>query len=161
QAAAPKGMPFKEQMTVFKRLLMFMTPFKGQFIGGIFFGIVLELTNAILPRIIQIFIDDQLTPTTATVRTIWVFSSVYFGFTLLNFVAWYLTLYLFNMASERSVKNMRESLYTKIHTLGMRFFDQTSSGWIITRVTNDTEAMKDFWEVFLTILQGVFGFVTS
>src|SRR5699024_1990782 len=69
--------------------------------------------------------------------------------------------YLFNMASERSVKNMRESLYTKIHTLGMRFFDQTSSGWIITRVTNDTEAMKDFWEVFLTILQGVVGFVTS
>jgi len=161
QAAAPKGMPFKEQMTVFKRLLMFMTPFKGQFIGGIFFGIVLELTNAILPRIIQIFIDDQLTPRTATVRTIWVFSSVYFGFTLLKIVAWYLNLYLFNMASERSVKNMRESLYTKIHTLGMRFFDQTSSGWIITRVTNDTEAMKDFWEVFLTILQGVFGFVTS
>ncbi len=65
------------------------------------------------------------------------------------------------MASEKTVKNIRESLYTKLHSLGMRFFDQTSTGWIITRATNDTEAMKDFWNVFLTIMQGVFGVVIS
>lgn len=160
-AQPAQGMPFKEQLSVFKRLLRFMSPFKFQFIGGILFGILLEITNATLPRIIQIFIDGHLTPRTATTKTIVVFSSIYFSVTLVKILSWYFNLYLFNMASEQSVREMREALYVKIHSLGMRFFDQTSSGWIITRVTNDTEAMKDFWDVFLTILQGVFGFVTS
>lgn len=65
------------------------------------------------------------------------------------------------MASEKTVQNIRNQLFTKLHNLGMRFFDQTSTGWIITRATNDTEAMKDFWHVFLTIIQGVFGVIIS
>lgn len=151
----------KDQMHVFKRIFSFTLPFKAQFFGGIFFGLAVALLDAVLPRVIQIFIDEHLAPQTATRQTILVFSGVYFGFTLLKIIAWYLNLYLFNMGSEKSVEQMRNAVYTKIHSLGMRFFDQTSSGWIVTRVTNDTEAMKDFWEVFLTIIQGLFGFLTS
>ena len=89
------------------------------------------------------------------------FAALHFGVTFIRMIVWYFELYIFNMASEKTVKNIRESLYTKLHSLGMRFFDQTSTGWIITRATNDTEAMKDFWNVFLTIMQGVFGVVIS
>lgn len=38
--------------------------------------------------------------------------------------------------------------------MGLRYFDQQSAGWIVTRVTNDTESLKDFWYVLLSIIQG-------
>lgn len=155
------SIPFKKQVNILKRIISFAGPFKWQFFWGIFFGLLLAVINAVLPRIIQLFIDDYLTPQTATTRVLVLFASLYLAGTVLKGIVWYFNLYLFNMASEKTVKNIRGNIFTKIHQLGMRFFDQTSAGWIVTRVTNDTEAMKDFWNVFLTILQSVFGLVTS
>lgn len=156
-----RSIPFKQQMHILKRILKFAEPYKKEFAVAIVLSVTLAIINAILPRIIQIFIDDHLTPGGTALRTIILFASLHFGVTLIRLIVWYFQLYIFNMASEKTVKNIREKLYTKLHSLGMRFFDQTSTGWIITRATNDTEAMKDFWNVFLTIMQGVFGVVIS
>lgn len=156
-----RSIPFNEQMVILKRILKFAKPYRNQFILAIFFSVALAITNAALPRIIQVFIDDHLTTGQVALRTILFFASLHLGVTILRMTVWYFELYIFNMASEKTVKNIRHQLYTKLHSLGMRFFDQTSTGWIITRATNDTEAMKDFWHVFLTIIQGLFGVIIS
>jgi len=156
-----RSIPFKEQMTILKRILSYASPFKKQFMVAIGFSLALAVTNAILPRIIQVFIDDHLATGTATLRIVLLFAFIHFGVTLVRMVVWYCELYLFNMASEKTVQHIRNALYTKLHSLGMRFFDKTATGWIITRATNDTEAMKDFWHVFLTLIQGVLGVAIS
>lgn len=156
-----RTIPFNEQMRILKRILTFALPYRNQFILAICFSVALAVTNAALPRIIQVFIDDHLTVGGVTIQTILFFASLHFGVTIVRMTVWYFELYIFNMASEKTVQNIRHQLFTKLHNLGMRFFDQTSTGWIITRATNDTEAMKDFWHVFLTIIQGVFGVIIS
>lgn len=156
-----RSIPFNEQMQILKRILSFASPYKNQFLLAILFSIALAVTNAALPRIIQIFIDDHLTAGAVATQTILFFAALHFGVTIIRMTVWYFELYIFNMASEKTVQNIRHQLFTKLHNLGMRFFDQTSTGWIITRATNDTEAMKDFWHVFLTIIQGVFGVLIS
>lgn len=156
-----RTIPFNEQMSILRRILTFASPYRNQFILAICFSVALAVTNAALPRIIQVFIDDHLTVGGVTIQTILFFASLHFGVTIVRMTVWYFELYIFNMASEKTVQNIRHQLFTKLHSLGMRFFDQTSTGWIITRATNDTEAMKDFWHVFLTIIQGVFGVIIS
>ena len=156
-----QSIPFKEQVKIVKRIFSFGAPFKKKFFIGIFFGILLSITNVVLPRIIQIFIDDYLTTQTATIRIISLFALAYFGVTVIKIIVWYLNLYLFNLASEKTVENIRNKVFTKLQTLGMRFYDQTPGGSIVTRVTNDTETIKEFWEVFLTVLQGIFGVIAS
>lgn len=156
-----RSIPFNEQMRVLRKILAYAEPYKTQFAIALFFSVALAFTNAALPRIIQVFIDDYLTPGNATTQVIIFFASLHFGVTLIRMTVWYFELYIFNMASEKTVQNIRQKLFEKLHSLGMRFFDQTSTGWIITRATNDTEAMKDFWHIFLTIMQGVFGVITS
>ncbi|GAA0354427.1 ABC transporter ATP-binding protein [Alkalibacterium iburiense] len=156
-----RSIPFNEQMVILKRILKFAKPYRNQFILAIFFSVALAITNAALPRIIQVFIDDHLTTGQVAMQTILFFASLHLGVTIIRMTVWYFELYIFNMASEKTVKNIRHQLYTKLHSLGIRFFDQTSTGWIITRATNDTEAMKDFWHVFLTIIQGLFGVIIS
>ncbi|MER2064249.1 MAG: ABC transporter ATP-binding protein, partial [Alkalibacterium sp.] len=150
-----------EQMHVLKRIMAFGKPYKKQFATAIFFSVALAISTAALPRIIQLFIDNHLTTGNLSLQVVLIFAGLHFGVTLIRMTVWYLELYLFNMASEKTVQNIRNQLFEKLHTLGMRFFDQTSTGWLITRVTNDTEAMKDFWNVFLNIMQGVFGVVIS
>ncbi|MDN6385526.1 MAG: ATP-binding cassette domain-containing protein, partial [Alkalibacterium sp.] len=156
-----RSIPFKEQMHVLKRIMAFGKPYKNQFALAIFFSVALAISTAALPRIIQQFIDNHLTTGNLTIQIILMFAGLHFGVTLIRMTVWYLELYLFNMASEKTIKNIRNQLFEKLHTLGMRFFDQTSTGWLITRVTNDTEAMKDFWNVFLNIMQGIFSVVIS
>jgi len=156
-----RSIPFKEQMTILKRILKFGEPHKKQFAVAIFFSVALAISTAALPRIVQLFIDNHLTTGDLSLRIILTFAGLHFGVTLIRMTVWYLELYLFNMASEKTVQNIRNQLFEKLHTLGMRFFDQTSTGWLITRVTNDTEAMKDFWNVFLNFMQGVLGVVIS
>ncbi|MFO8069849.1 MAG: ABC transporter ATP-binding protein [Alkalibacterium sp.] len=156
-----RSIPFKEQMVVLKRIMKFGKPYRKQFALAIFFSLALAISTAALPRIIQLFIDDHLTTGNVTLQIILMFAGLHFGVTLIRLTVWYFELYIFNMASEKTVRNIRNQLFEKLHTLGMRFFDRTSTGWIITRVTNDTEAMKDFWHVFLVIMQGVFGVVIS
>lgn len=161
QSVWTRSIPFKEQFQILKRIFTFASPFKWQFFFGVAFGLALSVTNVILPRILQLFMDEHLAVKTATMPIIVTFASVYFGVTLIKIIVWYLNLYLFNMASEKTVENIRNTIFTKLHTLGMRFYDQTPAGSLVTRVTNDTETIKELWSVFLTVLQGVFGVFTS
>lgn len=156
-----RSVPMSEQMTILKRILKYTRPYIKQFVSAIVLVVFLAVINAALPRVIQTFIDDYLAVGTATNRTAIMFGALYFGLTLLKMIATFTELYLFNMASEKTVLNIRNQLFEKIHTLGMKFFDNTSTGWIVTRVTNDTEALKDFWNVLLNILQSVLSIGTT
>jgi len=43
----------------------------------------------------------------------------------------------------------------------MRYFDQTPAGSIVSRVSNDTETLNEFWYVFMTVITGIFAVVSS
>lgn len=156
-----RAVPFNEQMKILRRILKYAKPHALQFTIAIILIIALALINAFMPRIIQTFIDDYLAVGNATQRTAFIFGGVYFGFTILKMVVTFFELYIFSMASEKTIQNIRNIIFTKVHTLGMNFFDNTSTGWIVTRVTNDTESLKDFWNVLLNILQSVLSITTT
>lgn len=156
-----RSIPVKEQMMTLKRIIKFTRPYIKQFTLAIFLVILLSVLNVIQPRVIQVFIDEYLAVGTATTRTAFIFGAIYFSVTLLRAITTFFELYLFNIASEKTVLNVRNLLFEKVHSLGMSFFDNTSTGWIVTRVTNDTEALKDFWNVLLNIIQSTLSVLTT
>lgn len=156
-----RSIPIKEQMVTLKRILKFIKPHIKQFTIAILLVIFLAVINAIQPRVIQTFIDNYLAVGRATQSTAVMFGAIYLGLTILKATVTFFELYLFNMASEKTIQNVRNQLFAKVHSLGMRFFDNTSTGWIVTRVTNDTEALKDFWNVLLNITQSLLSILTT
>lgn len=156
-----RSVPFKEQMHILKRILKYTKPYLKQFLTAIFFVVILAVINAIMPRVIQTFIDDYLTVNLASQSVIIKFGLLYMALTIVKMLVTFLELYIFSIASEKTVLNIRNQLFEKVHSLGMKFFDNTSTGWIITRVTNDTESLKDFWNVLLNITQSVLSVVTT
>lgn len=161
QSAWSREIPLREQLTTMKRIFSFAKPFLGQFAASIVFAGLLAVTNALLPRIVQTLIDGYFTQGTATVQVVLLFGSLYAGATLLKAVIWYFNLYHYNMASEKTVAVIRNAVYTKLHKLGMNYFDRTPAGSIVSKVTNDTETIKEFWTVFLTVIEGLLGLSIS
>lgn len=156
-----RSIPIKEQMHTLKRIVRFTRPYVKQFTIAILLVVILAILNVIQPRVIQVFIDEYLAVGTATTRTAVIFGGIYFSVTILRATTTFFELYLFNIASEKTVLNVRNLLFEKVHSLGMRFFDSTSTGWVVTRVTNDTEALKDFWNVLLNIIQSTLSVLTT
>ncbi|WP_312540709.1 ABC transporter ATP-binding protein [Enterococcus sp.] len=156
-----KSIPFKEQKTIIKRMFVFAKPFRKTFYAAIFFALLLSVVNILLPLIIQTFMDDYLTNQTATQQVIYFFAGLYFFGVVIKALIWFFQWFLYSMGSLKTYQYVRTKLFEKLHTLGMRYFDQTPAGSIVSRVSNDTETLYEFWYVFLMVLTGVFAVISS
>ncbi|MHC5268103.1 ABC transporter ATP-binding protein [Enterococcus sp. LJL98] len=161
QSAWAKSIPFKEQLAVIKRLLVYAKPFRVTFLLAIGFALILATINVLLPRILQTLIDRFLITDQATVQIILFFAFLYLLGTILKALIWFFQWFLYSTASLKSYQHIRVKLFEKLHTLGMRYFDQTPAGSIVSRVSNDTETLFEFWQVFLTVITGIFAIVSS
>ncbi|MER2227109.1 MAG: ABC transporter ATP-binding protein [Carnobacterium sp.] len=146
----------KESWRILLSLFRFAKPYQFLFLISFVFLALGSAIAAYLPIIIQRYIDTYLANGTATIEITVRIVTFYGILTLLKAVFAYAKDFLFNTASERTVGNIRNQLYEKVVLLGMRYFDQTPAGTVVSRVTNDTETIKEFWTVFLTIATGVF-----
>ena len=122
------------------------------------FILVLSVTGEVLtPYIIKVFIDDHITPRSFETGPI-VFLALSFIFIeVLNVVLRYYQHYKFQDIALKVIQQLRIDVFSKIHRLGMRYFDQVPAGAIVSRATNDTEAIKDlFVNVLISVIQAVF-----
>ena len=154
-----RKMPIKEQLRVSRKILSFASSFKGMFAWAIFCGIIASTIGVLLPRVIQIYIDRYLQTASVTTQIMLLFIGTYSGLVIIRATTHYFSTYLFDLASEKTVGNIRSIIYQKINTLGMRYFDQTPAGSIVSRVTNDTETLKSFFRVFYDLFEGVISIV--
>ncbi|MEG0255653.1 MAG: ABC transporter ATP-binding protein [Vagococcus sp.] len=156
-----KSFTMKEQTTIIKRLLTFAKPFKKEFVLSLLFAVSLAIVNIILPKILQIFMDNHLTNQDATMTIILYFAGLYAFGIIFKALVWYGQWVLYFKGSLKTYQSIRVALFEKLQTLGMRYFDQTPAGSIVSRVTNDTETLFEFWLVFLMVLSALFGVVAS
>ncbi|MGX7329211.1 ABC transporter ATP-binding protein [Enterococcus bulliens] len=161
QSEWSKSLPLKEQLTIIKRMLKFTKAYRKTYVIAIGFSLALAIVNILMPKVLQYLIDNYLTAKSATTQIILFFGVLYLIGTLLKAVIWFFQSYLYSMASLKTLQHVRLTLFKKLHTLGMRYFDQTPAGSIVSRVSNDTESLNEFWYVFLTVITGVFAVVSS
>lgn len=76
----------------------------------------------------------------------------YTGALLLTFVCNNRMMFLLQRTGQRIVYEMRRELFEHIESLSMRFFDLTPVGKIVTRVTNDVEAVHELYANILVKL---------
>ncbi len=161
ESAWAKSIPFKEQLHIMKRLLGYTRPYKKQFLGALLAAALLAGANVALPAVLQYYMNQYLSKMSATTAIIFAFGGLYALGTLIKALFQFFQTFLFSMGAERGLEDVRRQLFKKLHTLGMRYFDQTPAGSIVSRVTNDTMTMTDFWNVILSVIVGLFSIVSS
>ena len=72
---------------------------------------------------------------------------------LIGFILNYMDTWMLQKMGQKIVYQMREEVFTHIHNLSLTFFNSTPVGKLVTRVSNDTEAIN---ELFSSILVKLF-----
>lgn len=155
------SIPWKEQLQIIKRLFLFAKPFKWYFYFSIIFAALVSVINILLPKIIQRFMDKYLALGKADETVIWLFAGLYFFGMVFKALTQFGQTYLYSMGAEYMLEDTRKILFKKLHSLGMRYFDQVPSGSILSRLTNDTMAFQNFWQLFSSLIVAVFAMVSA
>lgn len=150
-AVKQKELTGRDQWIVFKRLLNYLAPHKRMLALAMGLLILTVLGDVLGPLLIKIFIDDYLTPGIFPTGPIAGLAVAYLFIQTSNVIISYFQLLKFQEAALKIIQQLRIDVFTKVQGLGMRYFDQTPAGGIVSRVTNDTEAIK---EMFVTVLIG-------
>ncbi|ARK30899.1 ABC transporter ATP-binding protein [Halalkalibacter krulwichiae] len=139
----------KEQRTILKRLLSYTKNHIKSLLVAFFLLIVATAAELVGPILIKIFIDDYLTPRQFPFEPLLWLAIFYIGLHLSSVVINYFQAYMFQKISLKLVQELRVDVFTNVERQGLKFFDQTPAGALISRITNDTESIKEF---YLTVL---------
>lgn len=152
----------KEQRnSVLKRLVKFAWLFKKQFLTALIFAVALSIINVLLPRMLQYYMDHYLVHQSTGMQIVLGFALIYFIGTIIKAIVQFIQNFAFSMGAERTLEKIRSRLFHKLHSLGMDYFDKTPAGSIVSRVTNDTKTLYDFWNLFLTIFVAIFAMISA
>lgn len=144
----------KEQWRILTYLFNFARNEFKWFALSIVMMIIASTLSAYLPIIIQQYIDEYLMTQSATMAITLRVALTYLILLLIRMVIVYIKDYSFKLASEHTVAQMRNHIYHKLGDLSLDYFNNVPNGEVVSRVTNDTETIKEFWNVFLTFFDG-------
>lgn len=131
------------------------------------FGLLLLATVASVlgPFLIKVFIDDYLTPGIWDWQAIGSLLAAYIVAQIVGAAAFFAQAVRFNRIALDVIQTIREQVFAHVLRLPMRYFDQTATGSLISRITNDTEAIKDLYvnviSVFAQNAVRVFGILVA
>jgi len=141
----------KDQWEILKRLIAYLKPHKKVIFFALFLLGITVLGDVLGPILIKTFIDDYLTVRNFPAGPLVGLAGAYLFIQITNVFVSYFQLLKFQEIALKIIQQMRIDVFTKVQNLGLRYFDRTPAGSIVSRVTNDTEAIKD---MFVSVLVG-------
>lgn len=137
----------KAPQNVFWRLLSYVRPYLFLTIAALSFLLLTTVIRSIIPLLASYFIDHYVHQVTDGVLLV---LGGYFGLYILQMLFQYIGNFWFAKVSYSVVRDIRQDAFSKMESLGMAYFDQTPSGSIVSRLTNDTESISEMFSGILS-----------
>ena len=145
---------------VFRRLMGYLFRYKWWTLTALAFILLTTLTRTAIPLVAQYYIDHFVSNQAAQ-SGLFLLLGYYLLF-LLRVLFTYLGSYTFSRVAYSIVRDMRQETFANIQKLGMAYFDKTPAGSIVSRITNDTQAVADmFGTVFSSFIASFFIFTAT
>jgi ATP-binding cassette subfamily B multidrug efflux pump len=142
-----------------KRLFILALPHYKKIILAALCVLLINATLILKPYILKLVIDDFLVKhaTHIGVFSITSMGLLYFIVVLLGGVFSIAQVNLINRAGQLIMSELRGRVYQTIQQLPLTYLDKISSGKLITRATNDVEALSEMYtDVIISLFQDVF-----
>lgn len=141
---------------VFRRLIGYMKPHSKTLTLAFSLLILATAADVAGPYLIKVFIDDYLTPRNFDREGLLLLGAGYLLLYVASAFLNYYQLLSFHKIAQWVVKQLRLDVFGKVQRLGLAFFDRTPGGSLVSRITNDTEAVKDLYiSVLSTFVQNI------
>ena len=148
-----------------KRLLGYIKPYKNYVIFAILLNIVVAALGPVRPLLTKIAVDDYIA--NADYDGLLLIGILLFSSLLLQAVVQFFLTYFMQYLGQKVLFDLRTQIFNHIQKLALKFFDKTPIGRLVTRATNDVEALGElfssgivmvFSDVFIIIWILVFMF---
>lgn len=137
----------KQSFGQLKRLYQYISPYKVSFIGALFLAVLAVVMNALMPVVTGL-------PTTRIAQNVKNGESLDFNYIFKVLVVLFFIGLVYSLASffaqwfmtkvvQRSMKDLRTDISQKINRLPVSYFDTHQFGDILSRVTNDVDAVTN------------------
>ena len=149
-SATKTGQVFDWQ--VLRRLLAYVRPYRGVFIGLIVLTVATAVLGTVRPALIQRMVDVDITNNDwagLNRSTMWLL-----GLLLVHTLVSYLQTYYGGWLGQYIVRDIRADLYRHLLSLRLSFFDRTPIGVLVTRNISDVETLADVFSEGLAAMVG-------
>lgn len=152
-------MPKQAKSNSLKELIKLSLPYKNKIILACICALLVNASQLLKPYLLKLAIDDFLIKRVAGYG-FYSLNTLGFGYLLISIasgVLSYTQVNLINRAGQEIIKNLRSKVFQRIQLFPLAYLDQTSSGRLITRATNDISEISDLYtEVIVNILKDLF-----
>ncbi|MFM7629352.1 MAG: ABC transporter ATP-binding protein [Algoriphagus sp.] len=141
----------RQNLSKLKGIFQFILPYKGAFFLGTIFLFLSSLTLLSFPYVAGKLIDTAQ-------GTNWIFTDLnHIAFLLIGILAVqsvfsFFRVWLFAQVSEKSMRDIRLAVYSRLIRFPIRFFDQRRTGELISRITADVGLLQDTFSTTLAEL---------
>ena len=168
----------KEGFNKALKIFRFTLPYKGVFAVGFVFLILSQITSMVIPLLMGQMVGAIVSPKNAAeaanasgmmggnigIQKLQnIFSSsqnltlnevtlLFVALLVLQAAFSFLRVYTFTQVSEKSMRDLRKELYSKIITLPITFFEKSRVGELMSRITSDVTQLQDVLSITLAEL---------
>jgi ATP-binding cassette, subfamily B, multidrug efflux pump len=150
-----------------RRLWIFLYPYRRTFLFALVLIFLAAGVDLLAPYITQVAIDRYIVPLapdglTPVDRANGVFgmSLLYLLVLVVGFGLRYLQNYLLSAVGQRIMYDMRSKMFEHLQNLSLTFFDHNPVGRLMTRITNDVDALNDlFTSGSISLIGDIFSLV--
>lgn len=142
----------KQSLSQLGGIFKFVWPYRFSFFLGMVFLLFSSLTLLTFPFVAGKLIDTA-SGESWLVDDINLIALMLVGILLIQSIFSFFRVWLFAKVNERSMRDIRKALYSKLVQLPMTFFDKRRTGELISRITSDVSMLQ---EAFSTTLAELF-----
>ena len=126
-----------------KRLLGYVKPYKHFVIFAILLNMVVAALGPVRPYLTKIAVDDYIAH--SDYNGLLLIGVLLFASLLLQAVIQYFLTYFTQYLGQKTLFDLRTQIFNHIQKLALKFFDRTPIGRLVTRATNDVEALGELF----------------
>lgn len=151
----------KENVEKTLKIFRFILPYRKTFFVGILFLCLSLTTNILFPKLIGEIVAVIEGGSKYTINQVVL---VLIGILILQSLFSFGRIYFFSIVSEKGMADIRQTLYSKIVSLPVSFFEQRRVGELMSRITADVQSLQDVLaftlaELFRSVMTVVVGII--
>ena len=129
--------------SVFRRLLKYAVPYVPQMAFALLLVLAVTGFDLYRPALVGKALDTVIEE--GSFDGIIKLSIIYLLVLIGGFVCNFLQTWILQLTGQTIIYNIRQEVFAHVHKLSLRYFDITPVGRIVTRVTNDVEALNEMY----------------
>ncbi|MBD3410960.1 MAG: ATP-binding cassette domain-containing protein [Ignavibacteriales bacterium] len=126
-----------------RRLLKYLKPYRKYVVLAILLHLFTASLGPLRPYLTKIAVDDHIA--TKDYGGLAEIVALIFGALFLQAIIQYVLMYLTQWIGQKTILDLRKEIFAHVQRLAASFFDKTPVGRLVTRTTNDVEALNQMF----------------